>query len=102
MSLMENTEQYWKINKKWPKRIFWFIFALSLLCARLLPGYGNYTNRARVSEVLVLLQAPRMSVEEQLKKNPNSKVILDAQTCQWRSKCTAGAEQKCTSRHAMV
>ena len=79
MSLMENTEQYWKINKKWPKRIFWLIFVLSLLCVLLLPGYGGYINRARVSEVLILLQAPRASVEEQLIENPNSKITLDAQ-----------------------
>ena len=70
----------WVIRKKWPKRVLWIFGALIVLYVFPFGVIDEYTDRARVSELIILTGAAREKVESALMESPTSKVTLDAAT----------------------
>lgn len=68
----------WVIRKKWPKRALWIFGALAVLYVFPFGVIDEYTDRARVSELIVLTGSAREKVESALLARPASKVALDA------------------------
>ena len=66
------------IRKKWPKRALWTLGALVLIYVFPFGVVDGYTDRARVSELIVVSGGAREKVEEALLKGTSHKVTLDA------------------------
>ena len=81
MSHMDaDASDHWVIRKKWPRRLFWVLPVLAAIYLFPFP-FGivdEYTDRARVSELIVLTSNARVEVEHELKKNGPNKVSLNA------------------------
>lgn len=78
MSQTDSPKNYWLISKKWPKRVFWGLLMAALLYAILVPMYCDYTDRARVSELMLLCEEAKTRVAQALIEHPGEKIALDA------------------------
>jgi uncharacterized protein YpmS len=70
MSQMDDTKLYWKIYKNWPKRIFWLVVIVCALfvIVNSLTHVDYYTDRSRVSELIVVTGETRINIEKLLQK----------------------------------
>jgi len=69
---------YWKIQKKWPKRIFLALLFLAVLYFISILFTHDYTDRARVAEVLLSASQARERISDILMSNSGAVVNLDA------------------------
>lgn len=78
MSYADSPKNYWLINKKWPKRIFWGLLAAGLLAFFLTPMYCGFSDRARVGLLIMLSSEAKGKIEQSLLATPEGKIALDA------------------------
>lgn len=78
MSYADSPKDYWLINKKWPKRVFWSLIAAAIALFFITPMYCDYSDRARAFELYINAQSAKEKVEQALIENPNNKVDLKA------------------------
>ena len=78
MSHADSSKDYWLIRKKWPKRVFWGLLVVGVILFFLAPMYCDYTDRARVSELMILCEEAKTRVAQALIKHPGEKIALDA------------------------
>jgi hypothetical protein len=70
----------WVIRKKWPKRLFWALAAVTAIYLFPFSIVDEYTDRSRVAELIVLTAESRVKVESALLESTSHKVTLDAAT----------------------
>ena len=68
----------WVIRKKWPKRLFWALVVIAVIYLFPFSIVDEYTDRSRVSELIVLTADSRVKVENALLESTSHKVALDA------------------------
>ena len=68
----------WVIRKKWPKRLFWALAVIAVIYLLPFSIVDEYTDRSRVSELIVLTADSRVKVENALLESTSHRVTLDA------------------------
>jgi hypothetical protein len=74
---MEDKEQYWKINKKWAKRIILLSFVALVVGVVIFPQPEKHIDRQRINVMYSILHGVEHTIEEQLQDKANA-VNLDA------------------------
>lgn len=75
---MENIDDHWKINKKWPKRVFWLLVVLLIIYLLVMPFLCDYRDRSRASGVIIAVDDAKREITKFIEENPRRVVALDA------------------------